>query len=81
MKTYLILKEKVNQWNNDSEIQSLLTQINADDGSMEQYLGQYESNKAAALKTHDFDTKALGERSFGYEQLDQLTMELLMGIR
>ena len=81
MRTYLILKEKVNQWNNDSEIQSILSEINADDGSMKQYLGKYESKKAAALKTHNFDRKSLGERGFGYERLDQLTMELLMGVR
>ncbi len=81
MRTYLILEEKVDQWNNDSEIQSLLSEINADDGTMDQYLGKYESKKATALKTHDFDRKALGERGFRYEQLDQLTMELLMGVR
>ncbi len=81
MRTYLILKEKVDRWNNDSEIQSLLSEINADDGTMDQYLGKYESNKAAALKTQNFDRKSLGERGYGYERLDQLTMELLMGIR
>lgn len=81
MRTYLILKGKVDQWNNDSEIQSLLSEINADDGSMKHYLGKYESKKAAALKTHNFDRKSLGERGFGYERLDQLTMELLMGVR
>ena len=35
MRTYLILKEKAEQFNADAEIQALLAEINADDGSME----------------------------------------------
>src|SRR5947208_6904957 len=34
MKTYLILKEKAVRFNNDTEVQELLAQINADDGSL-----------------------------------------------
>ena len=81
MRTYLILKEKAERWNNDSEIQSLLTEINADDSEMDQYIGTYESKKARTLKTYNFDAKALGERGLNYERIDQLTMELLMGVR
>ena len=36
---------------------------------------------ADALKGHTFDRKALGGRGLGYEKLDQLTMEVLLGVR
>lgn len=81
MRTYLILKEKAGQWNADSEIQSLLTEINADDGAMHPYFGEYSSDKANALRAQDFDRVALGARGLRYERLDQLTVELLMGVR
>ena len=35
MRTYLILKDKAAHWNADKEIQSLVAEINADDGAME----------------------------------------------
>jgi xylose isomerase len=81
MRTYLILKEKAAQWNADKEIQSLLTEINADDGSMSQYSGKYSAKKASALKAQTFDRQALGGRGLKYERLDQLTVELLLGIK
>ena len=81
MRTYLILKEKAEAFNNDSEIQALLAEIHADDGSMDGFKGAYSPEKAANLRAHQFDRTALGERGQPYEQLDQLTMELLMGIR
>jgi xylose isomerase len=81
MRTYLILKEKAARWQADADIQSLLAEINADDGSMAGYQGGYERDKAAALKTATFDRTALGLRGLPYEQLDQLTVELLLGIR
>ena len=37
--------------------------------------------KAAALKAYSFDRAALGSRGLGYERLDQLTFELLLGTR
>lgn len=81
MRTYLILKEKAAQFNADAEIQALLAQITADNGTMNRYKGQYSTQKAAALKAHTFDRPALGKRSQPYERLDQLTIELLLGVR
>jgi xylose isomerase len=81
MRTYLILKEKAAQWNADSEIQSLLAEINADDGSMPAYTGKYSAKKAAALKAKIFDRPAIAARGLKYERLDQLTIEILTGIR
>ncbi len=81
MRTYLILKEKVQQFNEDDEIQDLLAEIRTDDGSMNAYLGVYSEEKAEALKTHTFDRVTLGQRGQPYERLDQLVIELLLGVR
>jgi xylose isomerase len=81
MRTYLILKEKAQQFNEDKEIQALLAEIKADDGSMDQYFGAYTKDKANALKAHTFDRVAMGKKGQPYEKLDQLLIELLLGVR
>ena len=81
MRTYLILKEKVARFNADSEIQGLLAEINADDGTMDGFTGSYSTEKAQALRAHQFDRPALGRRGQPYERLDQLVVELLLGVR
>jgi len=81
MRTYLILKEKARRFAEDAEIQALLAEINADDGSMAGFSGPYSPGKAAALKAHAFDRDALGRRGLGYERLDQMVIELLLGVR
>lgn len=81
MSTYLILKEKAQRWNEDPQIQALVEAINADDGTMTPYSGSYSANKANALKAVAFDRKALGARGLPYERLDQLTVDLLLGVR
>ena len=81
MKTYLILKEKAAQWNADKEIQDIVAEINADDGSMNQYFGKYSTDKANALKAQAFDRSAIAGRGLKYERLDQLTVEVLLGVR
>jgi len=81
MRTYLILKEKAAQWNADKEVQSLLAEINASDGSMDKYFGKYSTEKANALKGQAFDRSAIAGRGLQYEKLDQLTIEILLGVR
>src|SRR5512139_1991217 len=46
MRTYLILKEKAAQFNEDKEIQVLLAEINADVSTLSPYFGKYSSQKA-----------------------------------
>jgi xylose isomerase len=75
------MKEKAAQFNQDQEIQGLLAEIKADDGSMAQYFGAYSKDKATALKAHSFDRVAMGKRGQPYEKLDQLLVELLLGVR
>jgi xylose isomerase len=81
MRTYLILKEKAEQWNQDKEIQELVTEINADPESAAVLLGAYSPQKVKDIKEKTFDRQALGARGLGYERLDQLTVEVLMGVR
>jgi xylose isomerase len=81
MRTYLILKEKAAQWQADPEIQSLLEEINAGNNLPGGAIGAYSSAKVKALKGATFDRNALGERGLAYERLDQLTVELLLGVR
>ncbi len=82
MRTYLILKEKAQRWNEDPEIQALVSRIaSVDDGAMDPYLGPYTPERAAAIDELEFDRVALGRRGLPYEELDQLTMDLLLGVR
>jgi xylose isomerase len=81
MRTYLILKEKAAQFNADPEIQALLAEINADDGSLTPFFGKYSSEKAFALKARFFDRPAIAKRGLKYERLDQLTVDILTGTR
>ena len=81
MRTYLILKEKAAKFNADPEVQAILAEINADDGSMAPFFGKYSAEKAAALKAQSFDRPAIAKRGLKYERLDQLTIEILTGVR
>ena len=81
MRTYLIYKEKARRFNEDKEIQALLREI---DGLPTDGLPKVDAYSRAAvdsLKAHTFDRKALGARGLRYERLDQLTIEVLLGIR
>jgi xylose isomerase len=81
MRTYLILKDKARRFNADPDIQALLAEIRQDDGSMNRFLGSYSADAAQELMNHSFDREALGQRGQPYEELDQLTVELLLGVR
>ena len=81
MRTYLILKEKAIQWKQDKEIQALLAEVNSDREKVSPLLGSFTSEKAANLRSRIFDREALGRRGLSYERLDQLTVELLFGVR
>jgi xylose isomerase len=59
----------------------LLQEINADESGAGAMLGKYTAEKAAALKARSFDHTALGLRGMKYERLDQLTVDLLLGVR
>jgi xylose isomerase len=81
MRTYLVLKEKAARFNADPEIQAILAANNAGDASLAPYFGRYTAAKADALKAHSFDRAAIASRGLQYERLDQLTVEVLLGVR
>jgi xylose isomerase len=81
MRSYLILKEKAARFQADSEIQAALAEINSGSYPVAGLDKPYSSVTAAALKAHDFDRAALAQRGLGYERLDQLVFDLLLGAR
>ncbi len=81
MRSYLVFKEKAAQFNADAEIKALLAEINADDGSTSYLAEGYSSAAADRLKATEFDRVSLGARNLPYERLDQLTFDILLGVR
>jgi len=81
MRTYLILKEKAVQFNADKEIQALIKAYKVQDAELAKLTQKFSKKNAETLKARKFDRVGLGERGPGLERLDQLTMELLMGVR
>jgi xylose isomerase len=78
MRTYLILKEKVKRFCESREIQSLLAEVRRH--AEDVLIGRYSRDRADQLKARTFDRQALAERSLPYERLDQLVVDLLMGV-
>jgi xylose isomerase len=79
MRTYLILKERAEQWNADAEIQALRQVVVSGNGLPP--LNAYSSEGSAALLAYAFDRPRLSETGLAYERLDQLTVEILLGVR
>jgi xylose isomerase len=79
MRTYLILKDKARRFRDDPEITALLASIrrDADDGVPRTYSRAH----AEALKQRVFDREALAAKPLPYEKLDQLLVDLLLGVR
>ena len=82
MRSYNIFKEKARRFNADPEIQALLTEINSGDAEHAAlFSGGYSQEAASTLKAIEFNVEALAQRGYGYEKLDQLTVDLLLGVR
>jgi xylose isomerase len=78
MRTYLILKEKAKQFCNHSGIQALLAEIRDAGGVTD--VGAYSRARADELKAQVFDREALAKRRLPYERLDQMVVDLLLGV-
>jgi xylose isomerase len=81
MRTYKILQEKARQWGADPEIQALLAEIKGRGAAGPQPPASYSREAAQALKNAAFDVDAIAAQGLGYERLDQLTTEILLGAR
>lgn len=77
MRTYLALKERAAQWNSDPQIQSLVKEIMKTSAVPVEV---YSEVVADQLKSRAFDRTDMAARGLAYERLDQLTIELLLGI-
>jgi xylose isomerase len=74
MRTYLIMKDKAERWNNNEEIRSILAEIeskNVSNGS---------ATYASDLLATEFDRRQLSAGGLRYERLDQLTIDVLLGV-
>ena len=80
MRTYLILKDKAAQWNADPEIKAIMAEI-AEANSGAPAVGPYKKEQATALLGRNFDRVALAAKGLQYERLDQLTVDILLGVR
>jgi xylose isomerase len=80
MRTYLVLKDKAARWNADKEIQAILKEI-ASDRNGDLQVVNYSSKDGGALRAYNFDLKSMMDRRLPYERLDQLTVDILLGVR
>ena len=79
MRTYLILRERAKQWHADAEIQALVASVG--DAHDAPNFSRYSQRNRDALLASTFDRAGLAKRGLAYERLDQLTMEVLLGVR
>ena len=78
MRTYLILKEKARQFRENAQIQAVLAEIQQP--NRQAAVGPYSAQRRDALVSRAFDREALAKRSLPYERLDQLVVDLLLGV-
>lgn len=79
MRTYLILKERACCWNADREIQAILAEISQETGRAPN-VGRYSTDGSSRLLRHLFDKNAIMKKRLPYEKLDQLTVDVLLGV-
>jgi xylose isomerase len=80
LRTFKIMKEKVQQFNDNREIQDLLKDIHGAHPEMRGLMSKYSKEGALKLKATAFDPATLASRKLPYERLDQLLTELLLGV-
>ena len=81
MRTYLILKEKAARWNADTEIQALVAEAHEAGPAGAGRVAATRGSIATRCSRRRFDRKSAGGARPGYERLDQLTIEVLLGVR
>lgn len=80
MRTYLILKEKAEQWNADKEIRQILKEIETGTDEVP-LVNKYSRKGTTALLGHSFDNNKIAKKRLPYERLDQITIDILLGAR
>jgi xylose isomerase len=79
MRTYKILKERARAFDADPEVRALLAEKR--DSTIDPFLRGYNRDKARRLREMPHDPDALARAGLGYERLDQIMMEHLLGAR
>jgi xylose isomerase len=81
MRTYLILRDKVRAYQADAEIQTALREATRNDAELEALSRHYTPEGAERLKRLPLDRIEIAKWRPRYERLDQLVVELLLGVR
>src|SRR5215218_5957909 len=78
MRTYLILKDKAERWNNHAGIQEIVAEIESTTNGRR--FDKFSPDHSAELLTEEFDRHEIASKGLKYERLDQLTMDVLFGV-
>jgi len=81
MQNYLILKDKAKRFDEDAEVEALLAEIHATPPEYTEPLGGYTRDKADRVKALALNRDELAGKRLPYERLDQLTVDILFGVR
>jgi xylose isomerase len=79
IRSYLVLRDKVERFNRDPQIQQLLSELVVMDDELER-LCRWDGDPGP-LRRIALNPDKLADRRLGYQRLDQLTFELLTGVR
>jgi xylose isomerase len=80
MRTYLALKEKAAQWGSDADIAAAEADAKVPELALDT-VGPYSPELADELLAESHDLDALGARECRNERLDQLAIDLILGLR
>ena len=81
MRTYELLLDKAKRWNADPDIAELRKVINVQDAELSNLTAKFSAGGAKQLLAAPLDRVELAAARLPYEHLDQLTMEILYGVR
>ena len=79
MRTYNILCERARAFDADGEVQDLLK--DQESWEIDPLLQSYSRDNASKIRGLDLDPAALSRRGLGYERLDQIMIEYILGVR
>jgi xylose isomerase len=80
IRSYLVLREKAEQFDADPDISAILDELDVTDAGLGEH-ERYSVEAARALRATAYDLEAMADRRLGYQRLDQLTFDLLTGTR
>jgi xylose isomerase len=83
MRTYLILRDKVERFHRDADIADALRTARREEINVATSTGGMGGQAIAQLRSDAsvIDEESLARRGYGHERLDQLVTELLLGVR